>query len=209
MRAARGLAGQHRPEVGDQLARDDALLDRRRQLAAVAGLRPLVAEERAGDDRRDRRLRLARAVGAEHVEVQARAQIADVDDRLGARRHAADDVAGQRVGPVAGLPAELVGQRLRDLGARIGAHARPVARGGQAARRPRAVQPAAHDPGRLASSRASAREATAATAPVRSAVTERASSSATGALVVASLSTTTPITVGRPCRGCRGRTRST
>ena len=60
-------------------------------------------------------------------------------------------------------------------------------------------------PAVLASSRASAREATAATAPVRSAVTERASSSATGALVVASLRMTTPITVGRPCSGLPGK----
>ena len=145
------------PRSVTSVARDDALLDRRRQLAAVAGLRPLVAEERAGDDRRDRRLRLARAVGAEHVQVKARAQVADVDDRLGARRHAADDVAGQRGGPVAGLPAELVGQRLRDVGARIGADARPVPRGGQAARRPRAVQPAADDSRRRAHRRARAR----------------------------------------------------
>ena len=52
------------------------------QLAAVAGLRPFVAEQRAGDDRRDRRLGLARAVGAEHVQVQPGAEVADVDHGL-------------------------------------------------------------------------------------------------------------------------------
>ena len=46
--------------------------------------------------------------------------------------------------------------------------------------------------------RASAAAATAATAPVRSAVTARASSSISGALVSASDRQTTPITVGRP-----------
>src|ERR671916_1435222 len=51
----------------------------------------------------------------------------------------------------------------------------------------------------LAPARASARAATAATAPVRSAVTARASSSIRGALVAASERQTTPITVGSPC----------
>ena len=47
--------------------------------------------------------------------------------------------------------------------------------------------------------RASAAAATAATAPVRSAVTARASSSIRGSLVPASERQTTPITVGSPC----------
>jgi hypothetical protein len=50
-----------------------------------------------------------------------------------------------------------------------------------------------------APSRASALAATAATAPVRSAVTARASSSIRGALVSASERQTTPMTVGSPC----------
>ncbi len=50
-----------------------------------------------------------------------------------------------------------------------------------------------------ASARASACAATAATAPVRSAVTARASSSMRGSLVAASDRHTTPITVGSPC----------
>ena len=168
------------PRSVTSVARDDALLDRRRQLAAVAGLRPLVAEQRAGDDRRDRRLRLARAVGAEHVEVQARAQVADVDDRLGARRHAADDVAGQRGARGRRPPSR----------ARRPAPARPrradrCTRPARSPRRPgsapstRRAARSPRCPAVFASSRASAREATAATAPVRSAVTERASSSAT------------------------------
>ena len=55
-----------------------------------------------------------------------------------------------------------------------------------------------------APSRASASEATAATAPVRSAVTARASSSASGTPVFASDRQTTPLTVGRPCAGLPG-----
>ena len=51
---------------------------------------------------------------------------------------------------------------------------------------------------------ASAVAATAATAPVRSAVTAPASRIASGSLVVASLSTRTPITVGRPWAGLPG-----
>ena len=58
-------------------------------------------------------LRLARAVGAEHVEVDARAQVRGVHDRLVARRHARDDVAGERVLACAGLPAKLAGKLAR------------------------------------------------------------------------------------------------
>ena len=94
----------------------------------------------------DRRLGLARSVGAEHVEVHAGPQVPGVDDGLGARRDARDDVAGQRVLADAGLPAELVGQRPRRVGVGVGADAWPVAGGGQAARRPRAVDAAADDP---------------------------------------------------------------
>ena len=52
--------------------------------------------------------------------------------------------------------------------------------------------------------RASASVATAATAPVRSAVTAGASSSASGRPVVASDRQTTPLTVGRPRSGLPG-----
>ena len=51
---------------------------------------------------------------------------------------------------------------------------------------------------------ASALAATAATAPVRSAVTERASSSIIGSPVFASERQITPITVGSPCVGLPG-----
>src|SRR4051812_12504776 len=54
--------------------------DRPGQLAAVRRLRPLVAEQLAGDDRVDLRLGLARPVGAEHVEVQAGMQVRGTDD---------------------------------------------------------------------------------------------------------------------------------
>ena len=52
---------------------------------------------------------------------------------------------------------------------------------------------------------ASAWAATAATAPVRSAVTDRASRSASGTEVAASERTTTPWTVGRPRAGLPGK----
>ena len=56
-----------------------------------------------------------------------------------------------------------------------------------------------------ASSRASSWVATAAAAPVRSAVTARASSSATGSPLSASETSTTPVTVGSPRRGLPGK----
>ena len=96
-RAAGGLAGQDGAEVGDAVAGHEALLDGAGQLAAVRGLRPLVAEQRAGGDGADRRLRLAGAVGAEHVEVLAGVQVAGVDDDLGAGRDAADDLGVERL----------------------------------------------------------------------------------------------------------------
>ena len=116
------------------------------QLAAVRGLLPLVAEQRARRDRADRRLGLARAVGAEHVQVQARPQIAGVDDDL--RPGVTQQTTSASAAPIAraGVPVELVGQRVRRRRARVVADAGPVPRGGQAARRPRAVQSAADDP---------------------------------------------------------------
>ena len=86
------------------------------QLAAVRGLLPLVAEQLAAADRVEARLGLARAVGAEHVEVLADAQVRLVDDDLRAGRHAADDVARERRRAIADRPAELLGERGRDLG---------------------------------------------------------------------------------------------
>ena len=59
-------------------------------------------------------------------------------------------------------------------------------------------------PTERASGRASARVATAATAPVRSAVTERASSSINGAPVSASDRQITPLTAGTPRAGLPG-----
>ena len=55
-----------------------------------------------------------------------------------------------------------------------------------------------------ASSRASSCAATAATAPVRSAVTERTSTSASGSPVSADDTQITPITTGRPAAGLPG-----
>ena len=55
-----------------------------------------------------------------------------------------------------------------------------------------------------ASSRASSWAATAATAPVRSAVTERTSTSASGSPSAADDTQIMPITTGRPAAGLRG-----
>ena len=68
---------------------------------------------------------------------------ATLDDRLVAGRDAADDVAGERRRAVARAPAELARERRGRLRPRVGADARAVAGGGEAARRPGAVQPAA------------------------------------------------------------------
>ena len=79
------------------VARDAAGLDGAGQLTAVRGLRPLVAVELARDDGVDRRLGLARPVGAEHVEVDPRVEVLLAHHRLVPGRHAGDDVAGQRL----------------------------------------------------------------------------------------------------------------
>ena len=114
----RRLAGQHRAQLGHPSRVTQARLDRAGQLAAVRRLLPLVAEQRARGHRADRRLRLARAVGAEHVQVQPGAQVADVDHDLGARGDAADDSQRDRLLAGADCPAELVGER---VGGRLGA----------------------------------------------------------------------------------------
>ena len=140
---------QHRSEVGDVGAVDATGVDRARQLAPVGGLCPLVAVELAGDDGVDRRLGLARTVGAEHVEVHPGPQVGLGHDRLVARRDAGDDVTRQRLLARSRAPAvaELRRQRLGDVRPWVVADARRVARGDQAARRPRTVQARADQPG--------------------------------------------------------------
>ena len=70
-----GVAGEHRAELGDLVPRHDAGLDAGRQLAAVARLLPVVAEEVArGASSVDRDLRLARPVGAHQRDVLPVAQ---------------------------------------------------------------------------------------------------------------------------------------
>jgi len=73
-------------------------------------------------------------------------------------------------------------------------------RAAQAPCRPQPIIPTV-----LVPSLASARAATAATAPVRSAVTERASSRANGSPVRASERQTIPVTVGSPRAGLPGK----
>ena len=199
------LAGQHRAELADAIAVNQPGVDRPGQLAAVRGLRPLVAEQRARRDRADGGLGLAGAVGSEHVEVQAR----PADPRLRPRPHGPGVTQHTTSQPSACSrepgPAELGGEGGRGVGVGIGAHARAVPGGGHAPCGPDTVQPAADDPhSPRVLGRASACVATAATAPVRSAVTERASSSISGCPVVASERQMTPVTVGSPRSGLPG-----
>ncbi len=143
--AAARVAGEHRAELGDLVAGDEPGRDRACQLAAVRGLLPFVAEQRARGDRADRRLGFPGPVGAEHVEVHPGPQIADVEDDLGTRRDAADDLRAHRLFARPGLPAELGGERLRRSRRRVKADPRAVAGGRQATSRPRPVQPATDD----------------------------------------------------------------
>ena len=185
---------------------DEPGLDGARQLAAVRRLRPLVAEQRARRDRADRHLGLARPVGAEHVQVHARPQVAGLDDDLGARRDAADDVGTQRLAPcVPARPASSAASASAASGARVEADARAVAGGCHAARRPRAVQPAADDADRgcvVASQSAAPRRPRRRRCAAQSPIERRAARAARS--VRASLRQTTPITVGSPARGLPG-----
>ena len=86
--------------------------DRARQLAAVARLVPLVAEEPAlGSDARRSPRRVASALPGPSAPSRFRCWPARrrrrLDHRLVARGDGADDVAGERLGEVADLPAEL------------------------------------------------------------------------------------------------------
>ena len=141
-------AGQHRAELGHVIALHAAGFDRGGQLATVTRLRPLVAEEAAAVDRVELRLGLARPVGAEQVQVDARLEVGGEYHRLVAGRDAGDDVARERVLARAGLPAQLAGQRAGRLRVNVEAEARPELGRRQAARGPGAVEAAADDPDR-------------------------------------------------------------
>ena len=114
-----------------------------------ARLLPLVAVEAAAPDRLELGLGLAGGVGAEHREVLAGPQVGGADDRLVPRGDGHHHVLGDGLLAAPGPPAELVRQRLGDLGPRVVADAGLVAGRGQAARRPCAVDAAADDAGGL------------------------------------------------------------
>ena len=99
-----------RAEVGDALAAHQPRLDGAGQLAAVARLRPLVAEQLEPGDELDLHLSLARAVGAEHVEVRARPQLGRADDGLVARSDAVTMSCATASSRVPASPAELDGE---------------------------------------------------------------------------------------------------
>ena len=86
--------------------------DRAGQLAALRGLLPLVAEQRAAARAPRARPRPSVRVGAEHGEVLAGAQVGGLDHRLVAGRHRDDDIGGGRLRARPDAPAELRRQRL-------------------------------------------------------------------------------------------------
>src|SRR5215207_4057133 len=116
-------AGQDGAELGHVVAAHEPGLDRTGQLAAVARLGPLVAEELAGRDGLGLGLRLARPVRAQHVEMHARPEVVPPHDRLVAGRDAGDDVARERVLARTSLPAELAGELPGGLGIGVEADA--------------------------------------------------------------------------------------
>ena len=110
------------------------------------GLRPLVAEQRAGARRRRRSPRPCPGRRRRACSGACPGRRSSTSTTTScARRDAVDDVGGERVGARAGAPAELLGERLGGLVARVEADAGAVAGGRQAARGPGAVQPAADD----------------------------------------------------------------
>ena len=153
------LAGEHRAELGHLLAARPGPPRPRRSARRRA--RPAPTRRRTARTRRRRR-RVASALPGPSAPSMLRCrpgpQVAGVDHGLGAGRHAADDVAGQRLLARARPPSRArrrAPRRPRRRGSKQTPG--PVAGGGQAARRPRAVQAAADDPDRRARPRARAR----------------------------------------------------
>ncbi len=170
----------------------------------MARLGPLVTEELGARHRLGLGLGLARTIGAEHVQVEAGPQVGLPHDRLGARGHAGHDVAGERVVEAAHLPAELAGERPGRLGIGVEADARAVLGGGEAARRPGSVQPAADDAGarRVLASQLLRRHRGHRAGPQRR---DRAHVDERERLAVGADDTQIiPITTGRPASGLRG-----
>ena len=123
--AALGVAGEHGAELGHVVALDRARLDRCRELAAVARLLPVVAEDARARELRDRDLGLPGPVGAHQAHVLARPQRALREAATSlAGRDRDDDVGGERL---------LRGSRATPTPSSAATAARPLAR-----RRPRA-----------------------------------------------------------------------
>src|SRR5438128_431304 len=105
----------------------------------MGGLLPLVAEESARGDGAGSRLRLARAVRAEHVQMQPRPQVACIDHDLGTGSHAGDDVVLDGGTVRACEPIEFAREGLCWLLQRVVANARTEAGCREAAGRPSSV----------------------------------------------------------------------
>src|SRR5262249_38176422 len=95
------LAVQHVPQLDDVVASDDPSVDAVRELAARAGLLPLVAEEPATLDRIEVDLLLAVRVGAQDRQVLSGAEVRIEEHELVARRHRDDDVLGGGLAAIA------------------------------------------------------------------------------------------------------------
>src|SRR5918994_8005784 len=115
--ASLGGSGEHIAELGDLLAAHLPRANAVRELAAGAGLLPLIAEEPAALDRLELDLLLAVRVRAEHRDVLTRPEVARQDHRLVARGDRDDNVLRGGLGTIPDPPAELRRQVLGDLGA--------------------------------------------------------------------------------------------
>ena len=195
------------PSSVDLVAGDQAGVHRAGQLAAVRGLLPLVAEQRA---RRRPRRSLASALpgpsapsmlrcspGLQVARRRRRSRAPGVTQHTTSRRSACSREPGSQSSSAA--------QRVARLHRGVVADAGAIARGGQAARSPRPVQPAADDPD---GARALSRPAPGRRPPrprrcaVRSPNVRRAASAARRSS--ASERQITPVTVGSPCAGLPG-----
>ena len=89
--------GEHGAELGHLVARERARLDRVDELAVVACLLPVVAEDVRPDELLDGDLRLSRPVGAHQADVLARPKRARAEQDLVAGRHRDDHVRRERL----------------------------------------------------------------------------------------------------------------
>src|SRR5581483_6660778 len=91
------VPGEHGAELGHRLAPDDAGFDRVAEVAVVARLLPVVAEDADAAELGRRDLRLARPVGAHQAHVLARAERALLEEHLAPGRNRDVEVGRERL----------------------------------------------------------------------------------------------------------------